>query len=81
MARILEVIESKRWKNVKNGCTASIYGACPYTNDAEKQDWIIEVVGYTWRLDNGTVGLGRIPAKTREEALAVMDKFNGRGLK
>ena len=33
--RILEVIESKRWRNVKTGATTSLYGAVPYHNSTE----------------------------------------------
>lgn len=76
--RVIEVIESKRWRNVNTNATASIYGAVPYTSDADKPNWIIETVGWTWRNDNGTVGLGRAPAKTREEALEVMQRVNAR---
>lgn len=75
--RILEIIESKHWVNQKTGQTASLYGAVPWTGS--QGDWKLETRGWTWRLDNGTIGLGRIPAKTREEAEAVMQEFNSRG--
>lgn len=74
--RILEVIESKRWKNNKTGATASIYGAVPYTSETEKQEWSIETVGFTWRKSDGTIGLGRPPAATYEEAINVMNRIN-----
>lgn len=74
--RILEVIESRRWKHTKTGQTASPYGAVPWSTDAEREHWTLETVGYTWKLDNGTVGLGRRPAKTREEALQIMNEVN-----
>lgn len=77
--KILEVVESKLWKNIKTGATISVYGACPWGSDADRPNWTLETVGYTWRLDNGTVGLGRVPAKTRDEALEVMAKFNALG--
>lgn len=76
MPRIIEIIESKHWVNVETGRTASIYGAVPYTNDQDKLNWRIESRGYTWRLNNGTIGLGRSPAKTLSEALEVMVKVN-----
>jgi predicted GH43/DUF377 family glycosyl hydrolase len=75
--KIIEVIESKYWLNRINGRTASIYGAVPYMNETEKHNWSIESRGYTWRLDNGTIGLGRQPVKTREEALRIMELVNG----
>jgi hypothetical protein len=74
--KILEVIESRRWKNTKTGATASFYGAVPYTTLADESNWEVETVGYTWRNSNGTIGLGRAPAKTYEEAVAVMEHAN-----
>ena len=75
--KVIEIIESKHWVNTKTGATASIYGAVPYTSETDKPNWEIKVRGYTWRLDNGTIGLCRQPAKTYEEALAVMNQING----
>lgn len=77
---ILEVIPSKVWKNKKNGRTASIYGAHPAGSPAERADWEIVEVGWTWRNSNGTIGLGRAPAKSREEAEEVMKRWNAKGL-
>lgn len=74
--KITEVIPSKHWKNTKTGATASIYGAAPYVSDADAVNWEVVVSGWSWRLDNGTVGLGRQPVKTYEEAVEVMDRFN-----
>jgi hypothetical protein len=74
--KILDIIESKHWLNTETGQTASIYGAVPWIG--EQGPWQIVVRGYTWRLDNGTVGLGRQPAKTKTEALEVMKQFNQR---
>jgi hypothetical protein len=73
-----EVIESKMWKR-DDGASASIYGAVPWTSAAEEKRWKIVTRGYTVR-DNvsGTVGIGRQPWKTREEAQAWVDKGNAR---
>jgi len=72
-----EIIESKKWVNTVTGETASIYGSMPYTNDTEKANWSIEVVGYTIRNnDTGTVGLGRKPFKTMYEAVEHLRKLN-----
>lgn len=76
--RIIEIVESKYWLNIKTKQTASIYGAVPYSNESNKQDWTIVTRGYTWRLDNGTIGLGRMPVKTYDEAKQIMDAFNNR---
>lgn len=79
--KVLEVIPSKVWKNKNTGATASIYGAVPYHTTAEAEGWEIITRGFTWVNSNGTVGLGRVPAKTYEEAVEVMNKFNARGSK
>jgi hypothetical protein len=72
-----EVIESRRWNNAKTGATASLYGAVPWTSEAGRVDWAIETVGYTWRdTVKGTIGIGRVPAKTIEEAEEVAAKLN-----
>ena len=76
--KIIEIIESRRWINSQTGATASIYGSAPYTSESDKRNWSIETIGFTWRLSNGTVGLSRTPAKTREEAKQVMRAFNER---
>jgi hypothetical protein len=77
MARY-EVIESKVWKR-DDGATASIYGAVPWTASSEEKRWKMVTRGYTVR-DNvsGTVGVGRQPWKTREEAQAWIDKQEAR---
>ena len=72
-----EVIESRRWKNLVTGATASIYGSHPSCSDADDKNWAIESCGWTIR-DNqaGTVGCGRLPWKTKEEAQAVAYRWN-----
>lgn len=37
---------------------------------------VIESRGYTWRRKDGTIGLGRQPTKTYEEARELMDLIN-----
>lgn len=74
--RVLEVIESRAWFNLKTGQCVSLYGSLPYVSDADKADWEIRTRGFTWRNSNGTIGLGRAPAATREEAEAVMARVN-----
>lgn len=67
-SKTFEVVESKRWV-CNDGRTASIYGASPYTNDAERSQWRVQVVGFTVRhLKAGTVGIGRQPWPTRQAA-------------
>ena len=69
-------MNQKKWTNNKTGQSASIYGAAPWHNEEQKKDWQLVTVGFTWRLDNGSVGLGRIPAKTLREAMEIMQNFN-----
>lgn len=71
----VEVVESRRWKNVETGATASPYGAVPWTSEAGRPSWVMETVGFTLRMSNGTVGFGRPPFKTRGEAEAYMAKW------
>ena len=75
--KVLAVIPSQRYRHI-SGRTASIYGACPWTSQADKANWTLETSGWTWEMDNGTIGLGRVPAKTRAEAIEVMNAINNR---
>jgi hypothetical protein len=63
-----EIIDSRHWKHA-SGATASLYGAVPWSNEADRVNWRIVIVGYTVR-DNvrGTVGIGRKPFETYNEA-------------
>jgi hypothetical protein len=72
--RIKKVIDAKKWVNKKTGQTASIYGAVPYSND--EHDWEIKHCGFTWEMDDGTIGFGRQPVKTELEANEIMRKIN-----
>lgn len=73
--KVLQVIPSRKWVHV-SGRTASLFGAVPYMSESEKPDWSIETAGWTWKMDNGTIGLGRVPAKTEAEAIEVMNAIN-----
>jgi hypothetical protein len=77
--RITEVIPARRWRH-RNGSTASIYGAVPWTGAPgnTQSDWEMETSGWTWVNRDGTIGLGRVPAATREEAEEVMRRVNAR---
>jgi hypothetical protein len=74
-----EVIESRHWKNDRTGATASLYGAVPYQRDAKAEGWEVVTTGFTIR-DNveGTVGIGRKPFDTQEEAETVAQTMNDR---
>jgi len=74
-----EIIPSRRWRHV-SGRTASPYGASPWTGAPgnTREDWTLETSGFTWRMSNGTIGLGRPPAATREEAESIARQVNAR---
>lgn len=78
--KVIEVIPARHWLHKASGLRASIYGAVPWTGAAgnTEEDWEMVTSGFTWLNDNGTVGLGRVPAATREEADAVMERMNAR---
>lgn len=67
-SHMFDIVESKRWV-CDDGRTASIYGAVPWLSDTERNTWRIQIVGYTVQhKKTGTVGIGRQPWKTLEEA-------------
>lgn len=74
----IQVIPAKRWQHT-NGSTASLYGAVPWTSQADKPNWQIVTIGYTWQVVDGrgsvTIGLGKMPVKTLEEATAIAVRF------
>ena len=71
----IEVIESKVWHHIPTGRRASIYGALPYTQAGDKGNWIIISNGFTLRMDNGTIGYGQPPFRTKEEAEKKMSTW------
>lgn len=74
--KIIEIIPCREWFNPCTRATASIYGAVPY--HGEQGAWTIRTTGYTWRMDNGTIGIGRKPALTLVEAAKIAENFNNR---
>lgn len=72
------VIVSRIWLHAKNGRTASIYGSCPWTNDNDKPNWSVVERGWTIQNPDGTIGCGRPPCATRQEAQDLADKLNAR---
>lgn len=64
-----EIIESRVWIHATTGAKVSPYGAAPWCSEADRPNWTLTAVGYTVR-DNrmGTVGIGRVPFLTREQA-------------
>ncbi len=74
--KVIQVIESKRWKNKLTGAIASLYGAHPSTSNTDDRNWELVTIGWTWERSDGCVGLGRKPAATRDEAIEVMNRVN-----
>lgn len=73
------IIESRVWVNAVTGQRASVYGAVPYTSERECGQWALQTVGWTVRNNhNGTVGIGRRPWDTREEAQEWVDADTAR---
>lgn len=71
------VIPSRRWRH-SSGRTASLYGASPWTSQADRANWQIEESGFTIQNPDGTIGCGKPPSATREEAQALADRLNAR---
>ena len=76
MAIMRRIIESRHWLDDETGSTASIYGAVPWIS--AQGSW--KIVSRGWVIeynDNGrvTVGDGRPPFATREDAQLVLDAF------
>ena len=78
MPNIIEsVIPARVLRHKTSGRVVSPYGAVPWHGEVERDEWELIDRGWTWRLHDGTIGLGRKPAATREEALLVMLQVNG----
>ena len=67
-SHMFDIVESKKWV-CDDGRTASIYGSCPWVSASERDQWRVQIVGYTVRhKKTGIVGIGRKPWETLEEA-------------
>ena len=75
----IRIIPARHWLHPISGFRASIYGAIPWTTEAERSDWRIVERGYTWEVvdtfGSTTVGLGRKPAATLAEAQATAEAW------
>lgn len=73
-----EIIQCRFWRR-DDGARASVFGAVPWTSDAERPRWQIVTDGYTLRWSDGTVGTyghGRCP--TFEDARQIAERANAR---
>ena len=67
-SHMFDIVESKRWVS-NDGRTASVFGAVPWLSDSEREQWRVQVVGFTVQHKRtGTVGIGRKPWDTLQEA-------------
>ena len=65
-SHMFDLVESKQWQH-DDGRTASLYGAVPYHSD--HTGWRVVTVGWTViHKKTGTIGIGRRPWKTKQEA-------------
>jgi hypothetical protein len=78
-----EVIEARHWKHKDSGATASLYGSIPWSGRPgdRKEDWQLVGVGWTIQWEDGTIGIGRQPFKTKEEAENFLVEREQRGLR
>jgi hypothetical protein len=69
------------WHNTETGRNASIFGALPWIGEQPKE-WIEKTEGYTYQVEHKdgsfTYGLGRRPAKTENEAIALAMSINAK---
>lgn len=73
---MLTVIPHRHYRH-ESGRTASLYGASPWVNQSERVQWSTVESGYTWSdSSSGTIGLGRAPVATREDAEAIAAPIN-----
>ena len=63
--------------DIATGKTASLYGSVPWVCEADRAQWEVETLGWTWRTSEGTIGLGRAPEPTKSGAERVAAKING----
>lgn len=74
------VIPRRHWQHKVTGCKVSIYGACPWWNQADAAQWEKVESGYTIQWNDGTVGnpAGK-PFASEAEAVAFLkdSKFSG----
>lgn len=71
-----EVVESFAYRHKVTGQKAGFYGAFPGA-ESDRHNW--EVISQGWTLRNrreGTIGIGRMPFKTKAEAETHCEKLN-----
>jgi hypothetical protein len=72
-------VEPYRFWLHTSGRRASLFGALPWTSEADKQNWTLTEKGFTIKNPDGTRGCGRPPCDTFEEAQALAEKLNAIG--
>lgn len=70
------VVTSRAWRHMLTGQTVSLYGSCPWLNDNDRPNWSIVDRGFTIQNPDGTIGCGRPPCATIEEAQELADRLN-----
>lgn len=75
MHHVIDIIPHEVYVH-SSGRTASMWGACPWQSEAERHEWTKRRRGWTWMMDDGTIGLGRQPTDYTT-AVEVANRING----
>jgi len=80
--KTVEVIPCRYWMNHVTGASASLFGAAPWSSEADRPEWSVVEDGFTWRVTSRSgsvrIGLGRRPVETREEAESIAAEVRAR---
>jgi hypothetical protein len=70
-----ELAQMHQWRHKVSGATASPFGACPWTNDADRPNWTYEACGYGY-IDTREGTRHGQHGTSREVAAARVDRMN-----
>lgn len=73
-----EAVARRYYRNLNTGLTASIYGAAPWTSEADAKNWRVMENGWTVhdRVSNTTGVYACPPGSSKEHAEAVAERLN-----
>lgn len=74
MSHRYEIGPIRHWKNKVTGRTASLYGAVPFTNDADRANWEIVDNGFGWH-DHKTNTFHGTAGQSLSEVMERLFKF------
>ena len=77
--KITRIVVAYRWCHKKTGETLPIHEhLCFSVTPEDRKNWKVEAYGFTWEMDNGSIGFGKPPVRTFAEAIRIMDDYNSR---